>query len=217
MRYGRPYVLVRWTGRDASGDTYQWEPLEHLINCEEAIMIAVFERATGRTLPRPAPRPAPLAAGPASAPSPLPPARFTVDPAPPPDLGAALVGHQLLYWWPDDGWQPSPASAREPRSRTWWPTPGRRRRGAARQTRCLTPPPTVPGGCCCPPPRPRACGAAPAPTHDFGFGVCLVTALAEPDGLTRAQQLDAESSLSQSRLLAPSPEYKPMGRKLRNY
>jgi hypothetical protein len=25
MRYGRPHVLVRWAGRDASGDT--WEPL----------------------------------------------------------------------------------------------------------------------------------------------------------------------------------------------
>ena len=21
------------------------------------------------------------------------------------DLGAALVGRTLLYWWPDDGWQ----------------------------------------------------------------------------------------------------------------
>ncbi len=29
-----PHVLVRWTGRDASGDTR--EPLEHLTNCEEA-------------------------------------------------------------------------------------------------------------------------------------------------------------------------------------
>jgi hypothetical protein len=48
IRYGRPYILVRWTGSDASGDT--WEPLEHLTNCKEAI--ATFERATGRTLPR---------------------------------------------------------------------------------------------------------------------------------------------------------------------
>jgi hypothetical protein len=87
-----------WTGREASGDT--WEPLENLTSCEEAI--AAFERATGRTLLRPAPR-QPLAAGPA--PPPLPPAGFTVDAAPPPDLGAALVGRQLLYWWPDDGWQ----------------------------------------------------------------------------------------------------------------
>jgi hypothetical protein len=35
MRYGRPHVLVRWTGSDASGDT--WEQLENLTNCEEAI------------------------------------------------------------------------------------------------------------------------------------------------------------------------------------
>ena len=83
-----------------SGDT--WEPVENLTNCEEAI--AAFERATGRSLPRPAPHP-PLAAGPA--PPPPPPAGFTVDAAPPSDLGAALVrvGRQLLYWWPDDGWQ----------------------------------------------------------------------------------------------------------------
>ena len=25
--------------------------------------------------------------------------------APPGDLGAALVGRTILYWWPDDGWQ----------------------------------------------------------------------------------------------------------------
>ena len=31
MRYGRPYVLVRWAGCDASGDT--WEPLDNLTNC----------------------------------------------------------------------------------------------------------------------------------------------------------------------------------------
>jgi transposase InsO family protein len=77
MRYGRPHVLVRWAGRDASGDT--WEPLDNLTNCEEAI--AAFEQATGR------------------------PAGFTVDAAPPGDLGAPLVGRTLLYWWPDDGWQ----------------------------------------------------------------------------------------------------------------
>jgi hypothetical protein len=51
MRYGRPYVLVRWADRDASGDT--WEPLDNLTNCAKAI--AAFERATGRVLPRPAP------------------------------------------------------------------------------------------------------------------------------------------------------------------
>ena len=38
----------------------------------------------------------------------LPPAGsgFTVDTAPPGDLGAPLVGRTLLYWWPDDGWKP---------------------------------------------------------------------------------------------------------------
>jgi hypothetical protein len=41
LRYGRPYVLVRWAGSDASGDT--WEPLDNLTNCEEAIV--AFERA----------------------------------------------------------------------------------------------------------------------------------------------------------------------------
>jgi hypothetical protein len=39
-------------------------------------------------------------------PRPAPPAGFAVDPPPPPgDLGAALVGRALLYWWPEDGWQ----------------------------------------------------------------------------------------------------------------
>ena len=97
MRYGRPHVLVRWAGRDASGDT--WEQLERLPPCEAALI--AFEQATGRALPRPAPL-LPAAAAP---PPPLPPTGFTVDAAPPGDLGAALVGRQLLYWWPDDGWQ----------------------------------------------------------------------------------------------------------------
>ena len=99
MRYGRPYVLVRWAGRDASGDT--WEPLDNLTNCAEAI--AAFERATGLVLPRPAPPPPAAAA--AAPPPPIPPAGFTVDVAPPGDLGAALVGKRLLYWWPGEGWQ----------------------------------------------------------------------------------------------------------------
>jgi hypothetical protein len=33
MLYGRPHVLVRWAGCDASGD--MWEPLDNLTNCEE--------------------------------------------------------------------------------------------------------------------------------------------------------------------------------------
>ena len=98
MRYGPPYVLVRWTVLDAAGDT--WEPLDSLTNCEDAI--AAFEQATGRSLPRPAPPPP---TGTAVAPPPIPPAGFTVDAAPPGDLGAALVGKTVLYRWPDDGWQ----------------------------------------------------------------------------------------------------------------
>ena len=37
-------MLVRWTGLDTAGDT--WEPLDNLTNCEAAI--AAFEQATGR-------------------------------------------------------------------------------------------------------------------------------------------------------------------------
>ena len=57
-------------------------------NCEAAIV--AFEQANGRSFP---------------------PAGFTVKAAPPGDLGAALelgtalVGRTVLYWWPDDGWQ----------------------------------------------------------------------------------------------------------------
>jgi hypothetical protein len=98
MRYGRPYVLVRWAGCDASGDT--WEPLDNLTNCAQAI--AAFEQAIGRSLPRPALAPPVL---PGAAPPPIAPSGFTVDAAPPGDLGIALVGRTILYWWPSDGWQ----------------------------------------------------------------------------------------------------------------
>ena len=53
MRSGRPHVLIRWAGLDASGDT--WEPLENLTNCKEAIQ--AFEQARGVVLPRPPPPP----------------------------------------------------------------------------------------------------------------------------------------------------------------
>ena len=91
---------VRWTGLDAAGDA--WEPLDNLTNCQAAI--AAVEQATGRSLPRPPPPPLPLA-GAAGVPLPIPPAGFTVEAAPPGDLGKALVGRTVLYWWPDDGWQ----------------------------------------------------------------------------------------------------------------
>jgi hypothetical protein len=72
----------------------------------------------------------------AAPPPPLPLTGFTVDAAPPGDLGAALVGSQLLYCWPDDGWQRGTrAVARAARSRTWRRTRARRRRCAARRDR----------------------------------------------------------------------------------
>ncbi len=88
MRYGWPYVPVRWAGSDASGDTVTWEPLGNLTNCEEAI--AAFERATGRSFPGRRRRRLSLR---------------KVSPWTPGDLGAPLVERTVLYWWPDDGWQ----------------------------------------------------------------------------------------------------------------
>jgi hypothetical protein len=72
-------MLVRWSGRDASGDT--GEPLERLTN-GEAALVAAFEPATSRALPRPAPPPGP----PPAAAAPPPPhsptlAGFTIDAA----------------------------------------------------------------------------------------------------------------------------------------
>ena len=53
LRAGRPQVLVRWAGQDASGES--WEPLENLTDCEEAI--AAFKRSRGVKLPRHPPAP----------------------------------------------------------------------------------------------------------------------------------------------------------------
>jgi hypothetical protein len=86
----------RKAGRDASGDT--WKPLDNLTNCEDAI--SAFELATGRTVPRPLPA---LPGRAAASPAPIAPVGFE---APPGDLGAALVGQTMLYWWPEiDGRQ----------------------------------------------------------------------------------------------------------------
>ena len=76
LRAGRPQLLVRWEGKDASGDT--WEPLENLTNCEQAIRD--FELAQGVVVPRPLPPPTSQACGGSS--PPLPPAGFVVDPSP---------------------------------------------------------------------------------------------------------------------------------------
>ena len=102
---GRPQVLIRWAGLDASGDT--WEPLDHLTNCEEAIQ--AFESARGVVLPRP-PR-APPAAGCGGAPPPVPPPGYTVEVGPGP-LGAALVGRFKPGWCCTGGQRTAGSSAR---------------------------------------------------------------------------------------------------------
>ena len=83
--------VVRWTGLDAAGDT--WEPLDNLTNCDDAI--AAFEQVTGCSLPRPPP-PSPPLPGNAVAPPPIPPTGFMVEAAPPGDLGPALMGRTEL-------------------------------------------------------------------------------------------------------------------------
>ena len=82
LRAGRPRVLVRWIGQDASGEI--WEPLEILTNCEEAI--AAFEWSRGVKLPRRPPA-SPRSAVVGGVPPPLPPTGYNVDPAAPGDLG----------------------------------------------------------------------------------------------------------------------------------
>jgi hypothetical protein len=199
MRYSRPHVLVRWAGSDASGDT--WEPLDNLTNCEEAI--AAFEQATGRSLPRPAPPPPAAAA--AAPPPPFPPAGFTVDAAPPGDLGAPLVGRTLLYWWPDDGWQRGTVARTCPRGAFSHVVAYHRQTSALRYADTaavtVTPRPalldaarlprpgTAPAGCFSPrlpqPGSPAPCDLEP-PDPDFGFGRWLVTARGAGRGCPRA-------------------------------
>jgi transposase InsO family protein len=83
-------------------DRSQWAPLENLTarrpsQPSNARPVAPYLDLHSARRSPPAPPP------------PLPPAgftpNFTVDAAPPSDIVAALVGRQLLYWWPDDGWQ----------------------------------------------------------------------------------------------------------------
>ena len=114
--------------------------------------------------PRAATARAAVAAAPPPPPPPIPPADFSADSASPDDLGAALVGRTLLYWWPDDGpgvaarhrGAPQPARPLSHMSRR---IRGRRRCCAARWTRCSTRRPTAPAGCFCPRPlRPGSSG-----------------------------------------------------------
>ena len=90
--------------------------------------------------------------GAAVAPPPIPPTGFTVEEAPPGDLGAAVVGRTSGGHTTAGGATkaPSPASPRGAFSR---PTPGRLRRCAARRRHSSTPPPlrvplAGPGGVC---------------------------------------------------------------------
>ena len=48
LHYDKPQCLVRWAGKDASGDTC--ETVEHLTNCEEALRDFEIER--GIAVPR---------------------------------------------------------------------------------------------------------------------------------------------------------------------
>ena len=75
---------------------YTWEPLNNLTNFKDSI--AAFEQVTGRTLTL---------------------TGFTVEVAQPGDLGAALVGRTVLYWWPDDGWQRGTVACLCPRGAFW--------------------------------------------------------------------------------------------------
>ena len=61
LRAGRPKVLVRWAGQDASGES--WEPLENLTNCAVEEAIAAFERSRGVKLPPAPPSRPPVGGG----------------------------------------------------------------------------------------------------------------------------------------------------------
>jgi len=99
VHYGAPQCLIRWAGKDASGDT--WEPVEHLTHCEEALQD--FEAARGVAVPRPPPS-ARRAAPSQPPPLPPPPSGFSIAASAPDGPPAGLVGSKILYWWPEDGW-----------------------------------------------------------------------------------------------------------------
>ena len=84
MFNGRPYVLVRWTGLDAAGDT--WAP-GAVRQPDQLRGRHCGLRAGDRSLPSPGPAPPPPT-GTAVAPPPIPPTGFTVE--------AALVGRTML-------------------------------------------------------------------------------------------------------------------------
>lgn len=95
VRWGRPFVLIRFTRRATRGRL-------------GAARQPDGQRGGHRRLRashRPHLAPARRAGARRSAVADPTGSEFTVDPAPPTDLGAALVGRSLLYWWPHNGWQ----------------------------------------------------------------------------------------------------------------
>ena len=184
MRWGRPYVLVRWAGCDASRDT--WEPLDNLTNCEAAI--AALERASAlrAALCHAPPRRRRLSPPPCLSPRqalPLMLRRRVIS------ARSSWGGRCSTGGRPTGGSAvQSPASASAEPSRTWSPTHGRRLRCAAPQTRSLMLPRMATVGSCFlrlpppawtglpPHPRSPAGRAARAPGPDFQVGRWLVTA-----------------------------------------
>ena len=98
MRWGLPYILVRWAGCDASRDTWGTtsptvrRPLQ-LSSGRRAALCHALPRFR-RLLP---------ALQQLAAPLPIPPAGYTIDAVPPAFFGAELVGQKLLYRWQADG------------------------------------------------------------------------------------------------------------------
>jgi hypothetical protein len=169
LRAGRPQVLVRWAGQDASGES--WEPLENLTNCEEAI--AAFERSRGVKLPRRPPAPPSAVVGGVPPRCPLPATPWTlrlVTWVARWSAGASSTGGARTA----GSWARLLASRRRPPSPTSLRIIGARPRSRALPTRCLTRPLTAPLGL---PSRPypppaslaRVRGRLP-PGPDFEFG-----------------------------------------------
>ena len=154
LRAGRPQVLVRWAGQDASGES--WEPLENLTNCEEAI--AAFERSRGVKLPRRPPAPRRRWWGVFLPRCPLPATPWTrrlVTWVARWSAGASSTGGARTA----GSWARLLASRRRPPSPTSLRIIGARPRSRALPTRCLTRPLTAPLGL---PSRPYPPPASPA-------------------------------------------------------
>ena len=141
LRAGRPQVLVRWAGQDASGES--WEPLENLTNCEAAI--AAFERSAASSFPAALPLPRRRWWGVFLPCSPLPATPWTlclVTWAARWLAGASSTGGARTA----GSWSRSRASRRKPPSPTSLLIIGARPRSQALPTRCLTQPLTAPLG-----------------------------------------------------------------------